>query len=101
TPKCREKILYFGLARLASEQTPEPELTLENVVMGTPAYMAPEQGTDARLADIRADIYSLGCTLYCLLTGEPPFAGGSAMHVIFAHKHLEAKPLNEACPDVP
>jgi serine/threonine protein kinase len=101
TPKGRVKILDFGLARLASEQVPGVELTQENALMGTPAYMSPEQGADARQADIRADIYSLGCTLYCLLTGDPPFAGGSAMHVIFAHKHLEAKPLHEVRPDVP
>ncbi|MFO0883952.1 MAG: protein kinase [Pirellulales bacterium] len=53
------------------------DVTLANVAMGTPAYMAPEQGTNAAGVDHRADIYSLGCTLYVLLTGRPPFEGAT------------------------
>lgn len=101
TPEGRVKILDFGLARLASEHGAGDQLTLENIMMGTPSYMAPEQGADARQADTRADVYSLGCTLYCLLTGQPPFAGASAVQILFAHKHLPAKPLHEVRPDVP
>lgn len=62
------------------------DVTLANVAMGTPAYMAPEQGTNAAGVDHRADIYSLGCTLYVLLTGRPPFEGATAMEVITKHK---------------
>jgi len=57
------------------------------VAMGTPAYMAPEQGRNAATVDQRADIYSLGCTLYVLLTGRPPFEGNSAQEVITKHFH--------------
>jgi serine/threonine protein kinase len=53
--------------------------------MGTPAYMAPEQARDAAGVDVRADIYSLGCTLYDLLTGRPPFLGRTAVEVITKH----------------
>ena len=54
------------------------ELTRAGAVMGTPAYMPPEQGRDSASVDQRADIYSLGCTLYVLLTGKPPFEGKTA-----------------------
>src|SRR5262249_13199128 len=71
------KIVDLGLARLTAPGLDDPEavkLTRTGELMGTPDYLAPEQITDSRRADIRADIYSLGCTLYQLLTGVPPFA---------------------------
>jgi len=83
--KGRIKILDFGLARFVSEQGNKANLTAEGVVMGTPDYIAPEQAEDARRADVRADIYSLGCTLYYLLTGKPPFPKGTSMQKILAH----------------
>ena len=63
------KGLDFGLAALVMEND-GTGLTETNVIMGTPDYMAPEQALDAHTADIRADLYSLGCTLYHLLTGR-------------------------------
>lgn len=54
--------------------------------MGTPAYMSPEQATDSTSVDQRADIYSLGCTLYVLITGKPPFEGKTALEIITKHK---------------
>ena len=69
--------------------------------MGTPEYMAPEQATDARSADIRADLYSLGCTLYFLLTGRPPFVEDTVVKLILAHVEKESQPLHEVRPDVP
>jgi len=72
-PKGVVKVLDFGLARLRSERQGAVGLTQADAFMGTPEYVAPEQATDARTADTRADIYSLGCTLYALLTGRPPF----------------------------
>jgi serine/threonine protein kinase len=69
------KILDFGLARFQSEEDDSTRLTQMGRMLGTIDYIAPEQAQDARSADIRADIYGLGCTLYYLLTGKPPFAG--------------------------
>ena len=66
-------MLDFGLAKVTSEGQADSSLTREGQMLGTPDYIAPEQIRDAQSADIRADIYSLGCTLYYLLTGGPPF----------------------------
>jgi formylglycine-generating enzyme required for sulfatase activity len=101
TPKGQVKILDFGLARLAAEKKVGPGLTAEDAVMGTPEYLAPEQALDARQADVRADIYSLGCTLYCLLAGQPPFPDGTAMQKIMAHLEKQPRPLPEVRADVP
>ena len=95
------KILDFGLAKMTSEAQLAGELTGSNKMMGTPDYIAPEQIHDAASADIRADIYSLGCTLYHLLTGSPPFDGNSLYEVLHAHNTVSAKPLNLVRPDVP
>src|SRR5262249_31717705 len=95
------KVLDFGLARLASERRQGQGLTAENAVMGTPEYIAPEQATDARRADIRSDVYSLGCTLYCLLAGRPPFVEETPMRTILAHLNKEPVPVNELRADVP
>ena len=71
------KVLDFGLAKVTREQKVDGGLTSEGQALGTPDYIAPEQIVDAPSADIRADIYSLGCTLYYLLTGHPPFQADS------------------------
>ncbi len=101
TPNGKVKILDFGLAKLASERHGGAGLTRDNALMGTPHYLAPEQALDAAKADIRADIYSLGCTLYCLLNGAPPFQGDTEMKVLLAHQNEAPRPLCEICPDVP
>ncbi len=62
------------------------DVTIANMAMGTPAYMSPEQAENAAGVDHRADIYSLGCTLYALLTGQPPFQGATALEVMTKHK---------------
>jgi predicted Ser/Thr protein kinase len=101
TPQGVVKILDFGLAKLASERSrPGGGLTQENVVMGTPEYMAPEQAANTKAADIRADIYALGCTLYCLLTGRPPFAG-DVLEVLVGHSQSVPPPVESLRPDVP
>lgn len=92
------KILDLGLARLAAPSqldfdVAEPGAaapadaarTSAGMFLGTPDYIAPEQARDPRSADARSDIYSLGCTLYYLLTGQPPFPGGTAEEKLAAH----------------
>ena len=101
TPDGKVKILDFGLAKIASEKRTTDGLTRENALMGTPHYLAPEQALDAAKADIRADIYSLACTLYCLLAGEPPFNGDTEMKVLLAHQNETPRPLCQVRSDVP
>ncbi|HEV3447680.1 MAG TPA: protein kinase [Gemmataceae bacterium] len=119
TPGGQIKVLDFGLARFAMENAPallsaaEEEqahrlrsgspaaLTQHGVVMGTPDYIAPEQARDSHNADIRADIYSLGCTLYHLLAGQPPFPEGTALEKVKAHLEESPPPLAELRPDLP
>src|ERR1019366_4006058 len=104
TRKGQIKILDFGLARLASETRAElglptgvdrPDLTKFGEIMGTPEFMAPEQITDASSADIRSDIYSLGCTLYYLLTGKAPFTGDSTLAVLLAKQNGVPRPITQ------
>ena len=94
------KVLDFGLASLALEPDGS-NLTEANVIMGTPAYMAPEQATDAHAADIRADIYSLGCTLYHLLTGEVPYPAPTSLLKIIAHREQPVPQVRRKRPEVP
>jgi serine/threonine protein kinase len=101
TPKGRVKILDFGLARFVSESNKDSGLTALGAVMGTPDYMAPEQAQDAHKADIRSDIYSLGCTLHCLLRGRPPFPEGTGIQKILAHLEQEPPLLLNFRDDVP
>ncbi|MGO9466393.1 MAG: SUMF1/EgtB/PvdO family nonheme iron enzyme [Isosphaeraceae bacterium] len=95
------KVLDFGLAKATREGPVETGLTREGQMLGTPDYIAPEQSLDAAKADIRADIYSLGCTLHYVLTGAPPFQGASLYEILQAHHSMESKPLNLLRPDVP
>jgi len=101
TPHGQLKILDLGLARFLQDQVGDATLTREGTGMGTPDYMPPEQFHDARHVDARSDIYSLGCTLYHLITGRVPFPGTSMSAKYAAHEQHEPPPLEEFCPDVP
>lgn len=94
------KILDLGLALLHEDTN---ELTSSRQVMGTADFMAPEQARSAHDVDIRADLYSLGCTLYKLLTGTAPFnrAGPERARKLAAHAELPPPAIGEARPDVP
>jgi eukaryotic-like serine/threonine-protein kinase len=99
------KILDIGLGReLFDESTPEgqvdTQLTAEGAVLGTPDYLAPEQARDARSADIRADVYSLGCVLYHCITGRPPFTDTSIMSQMLKHATEKPAPLASLVRDV-
>ena len=95
------KVLDFGLVRGPRQSMDKNNQTQLQAFMGTPEYVAPEQATDARSADIRADIYSLGCTLYFLLAGQPPFKKDTIVNTIMAQVQDEARPLPELRADVP
>ncbi|HZW34692.1 MAG TPA: SUMF1/EgtB/PvdO family nonheme iron enzyme [Isosphaeraceae bacterium] len=95
------KVLDFGLARATRESPIDGGLTHEGQMLGTPDFIAPEQIRDAQSAGIQADIYSLGCTLYYLLTGAPPFEGPSLYDLLQAHFSMTAQPLNLVRPEVP
>jgi Protein kinase domain len=99
--KATVKILDFGLARATRDETVDSSLTADGQILGTPDFIAPEQITDARSVDIRADIYSLGGTLYYLLMGRPPFLARSFHEICQAHIARTADPLNFVRPDVP
>ena len=94
------KILDFGLAKMVREQAQGHGATQAGAFMGTPEYVAPEQAVDASTADIRADIYSLGCTLYYLLAGHPPYVEKTAVQVVLAHLEKEAVPLHQVRAEV-
>ncbi len=99
--KATVKVLDFGLARAVREEEVDGGLTTEGQTLGTPDYIAPEQILDAKSADIRADIYSLGGTLYYLLTGRPPFQAKSLYDLYQAHIARDADPLNFVRAEVP
>ena len=99
------KVVGFGLAHVEagetfSEVTLGADLTTHGLAMGTSQYMAPEQALNAAEADQRADEYSLGCTLYALLTGRAPYPGKGHMQQVMAHRTRPIPSLREARPDV-
>jgi serine/threonine protein kinase len=98
------KILDMGLARLLEDEAEEAKakrLTRLGVVMGTIDFIAPEQALDSRRADIRSDLYSLGCTFYFLLTGRVPFPIDEPMAKLLAHSCETAVPIAQVRPEVP
>ena len=109
------KVLDFGLAKASLEnkvvelgmddgeqaRRAGADLTLAGQMLGTPDFIAPEQIDDAQSADIRADIYSLGCTLYYLLSGGPPFHAQTLYDILHAHHSMDARLLNFVRPEVP
>lgn len=102
------KVLDLGLAisfsadpSSDSSDRTTTQLTATGVGLGTVDYMSPEQAADARLVDERSDLYSLGCTLFFLLIGRPPYRGASPVETLIAHKTAPIPSLRELRPDVP
>jgi serine/threonine protein kinase len=95
------KLLDIGLARFVSESEEEGSLTRDGQIVGTGDYMAPEQVAKAKQADIRADIYGLGATLYQLLTGAPPLVAGTILQTYINRLQNEPASLSTICSDLP
>ena len=88
TPSGRAKLVDLGLARKESTES-TPDLTMAGTTLGTFDYISPEQAKDPRNVDVRSDIYSLGCTLYHMLAGEPPFPDGTVLKKLLDHQSGE------------
>jgi serine/threonine protein kinase len=101
------RVLDLGLARITQgDDTIEgdksaPSLTASGIIMGTVDFLPPEQSDDSKRADHRADIYSLGCTLYYLLTGKPPYSGETLMQKLLAHHQKPIPSLVDVRPEIP
>ena len=77
------KLVDMGLAR--NDKMEVDDATASGITLGTFDYISPEQARDPRAADLRSDIYSLGCTLYFMLTGQPPYPGGTMLQKLLSH----------------
>ena len=95
------KLVDMGLARLYQSKASDTELTSTGMTLGTFDYISPEQARDARAADIRSDIYSLGCTLFYMLAGRPPFANGTAVEKLLQHQGDRPPTVRSLGIDVP
>jgi serine/threonine-protein kinase len=101
-------VLDFGIAKAVSDSTATspgattaPRLTLQGTSLGTPTYIAPEQAAGDPTLDHRADIYSVGCVAYEMLTGHPPFRGKTPQAVMIAHAKETPEPVAKRRPDAP
>lgn len=86
TPDGKAKLVDMGLARLNLMAQASNDLTASGVTLGTFDYISPEQARDPRSADVRSDLYSLGCSFYFMLTGRPPFPEGTVLQKLLQHQ---------------
>jgi tetratricopeptide (TPR) repeat protein len=97
--KLRVKLTDLGVARAIRDE--DFRITRDGTTVGTIDYLAPEQARDSALADVRSDIYSLGCTLYHMLTGQPPFPDGGLGERIYKHMQVDPADVRDLNPEVP
>jgi serine/threonine-protein kinase len=100
TENGRAKLVDLGLARKQNDES-EDDLTLAGTTLGTFDYISPEQAKDPRNVDVRSDIYSLGCTLYHMLTGEPPYPEGTITQKLLGHQGKQPPDPAKSNPRVP
>lgn len=100
TPAGRARIVDMGLARL-HQVDGDADLTVSGMTLGTFDYISPEQARDPRAADVRSDLYSLGCTMFFMLVGRPPFAEGTMVQKLLQHQQAAPPVIDEIRPEVP
>jgi len=101
TPEGRAKLVDMGLARRFERRSERGGLTQTGMTLGTFDYISPEQARDPRDVDVRSDLYSLGCTLFHMLTGQPPFPGGTVLQKLLQHQEEPPPDVRELNPSVP
>ncbi|MDR1053737.1 MAG: serine/threonine protein kinase [Planctomycetaceae bacterium] len=100
TREGRAKLIDMGLARLLNPSDGVGDLTASGVTLGTFDYISPEQARDPRNADIRSDIYSLGCTFFFMLAGRPPFPEGTVLQKLLQHQGDLPPDIRELQPNI-
>jgi len=101
TPEGQVKLIDMGLARVRHPDPAVADLTASGVTLGTFDYISPEQARDPRNADIRSDIYSLGCTVFFMLVGRPPFPEGTVLQKLLQHQGDQPPDVRQFRPDLP
>lgn len=101
TTEGHAKLIDLGLARLHKISAAVGDLTASGVTLGTFDYISPEQARDPRTADVRSDIYSLGCTLFYMLAGRPPFPEGTVLQKLLQHQGEEPPDVRQFRPELP
>jgi serine/threonine protein kinase len=96
----RAKLVDMGLARFQQVESSSEDLTASGVTLGTFDYISPEQARDPRNTDVRSDLYSLGCTMFYMLTGQPPFPNGTVLQKLLSHSSDEPPDVHELRPDI-
>jgi hypothetical protein len=100
TPAGRARVVDMGLARLHN-MGGDQDLTVSGMTLGTFDYISPEQARDPRVADVRSDLYSLGCTVFFMLVGRPPFADGTMVQKLLKHQQDPPPAIESLRPDIP
>ena len=101
TPQHKAKLIDMGLARTLHSDNPEEDLTVSGITLGTFDYMSPEQAFNPRDADVRSDLYSLGCTFYFMLSGRPPYSDGKGVQKLILHQREDVPDIRQQVPEVP